>query len=372
MAPDDVTGESLPLRGVRVIDAASNIAAPWTSAVLADLGADVIRVEPPNGDDSRRMAPTIGERSAYFHVVNRGKRTVRLDLTQAADRDRLDALVAEADVFVTNLRPASLDRHQLSAADLCARHPRLIHASLTGYGDTGTERDSPGYDAVLQARTGIAAVTGMPDGSPVRAGVSILDIGAGTWLALGVLAALLERARTGRGGPVSTSLFETGASWVSYHVAAHQVTGAPSGRHGSRHPAFSPYGILGTASGGLCVGVGSDGLFKRLCDAIGRPDLVDDPRAVTNAARVEHRSWLEAEIEQALSVAGAEEWALRLRQAGVPAEPVRLPEDLLTDPQARALEVFGDLDVGAAEPLRVPRLPLTFGGKRPRVGPHAD
>jgi len=247
-----------PLSGVRVVDLTSNVAAPFATAVLADLGADVIHVESPDGDDCRRMAPTTDSSSAYFQVVNRNKQGAVLDIRDEADFQGLMQMIANADVFVTNLRPGKLERLGLDGASLRARFPRLIHASLSAYGPVGAERDKPGYDAVLQARTGIASVTGTTDGPPVRVGVSILDVGAGTWLALGIIAALYHREQTGVGGEVATSLFETGASWASYHVAAHQVTGLPSKRHGSGHPAFSPYGIFQTGNGEICIGIGSD------------------------------------------------------------------------------------------------------------------
>jgi crotonobetainyl-CoA:carnitine CoA-transferase CaiB-like acyl-CoA transferase len=352
-----------PLDGVRVVDLTSNVAAPFASAVLADLGADVVHVEGPRGDDCRRMAPVRGGSSAYFEVVNRGKDVEVLDIRTADGRAALDLLLAEADVLVTNLRPGKLEGLRLDAASLSAEHPRLIHASLSAYGPTGPERDKPGYDAVLQARTGIAAVTGTADGPPVRAGVSILDVGGGTWLALAIITALYERERTGSGGAVATSLFETGASWVAYHVAAHQVTQEPSARHGSGHPAFAPYGIYPTAAGEICLGIGGDALFDRLCKAIDRPDLLADARFATNAARSANATALRAELERTFARARADEWAQRLGEAGLPVDAVQRPEDLLDDPQADRTGILVDLP---GTGLRVPGLPITFDGARPR------
>jgi crotonobetainyl-CoA:carnitine CoA-transferase CaiB-like acyl-CoA transferase len=356
-----------PLVGVRVVDLTSNVAAPFASAVLADLGAEVVHVEGPRGDDCRRMVPVMGDSSAYFEVVNRGKDLLTLDVRTPQGRAALDDLLAGADVFVTNLRPGKLAGLGLDADSLTARHPRLIHAALSAYGPTGPERDKPGYDAVLQARTGIAAVTGTPDGPPVRAGVSILDVGAGTWLALGVLAALLDRERTGQGGAVATSLFETGASWVAYHVAAQQVTGEESRRHGSGHPAFSPYGIFATGEGSICLGIGGDALFARLCEVIERPDLLDDPRFGTNADRSAYAPELRIELEGTFAHDSATVWAERLTAAGLPVDAVQRPEDLLNDPQADLTGILIDLP---ASGLRVPGLPLTFDGSRPRPGEH--
>ena len=356
-----------PLSGIQVVDLTSNVAAPFGGAVLADLGADVIHVEGPGGDDCRRMAPMLDDSSAYFHVVNRNKRGLVLDVRTPTDRARLDALIGEADVFLCNLRPGKLEKYELDADALCARFPRLIHASLSAYGPQGDERDKPGYDAVLQARTGIASITGTPDGPPARAGVSVLDVGAGTWLALGVIASLYSREKTGIGGAVETSLFATGANWVGYHVVAYQVTTEPSGRHGSGHPAFAPYGIFRTGDGEICLGIGGDSLFERLCTALGREDLVDDHRFRTNSERVRHAGALRDVLEAAMSASSAVELAAVLGRAGLPADAVRLPEELLSDPQAEANGVLATANLAGGGTLVMPGLPLTFDGVRPGI-----
>jgi crotonobetainyl-CoA:carnitine CoA-transferase CaiB-like acyl-CoA transferase len=255
----------------------------------------------------------------------------------------------------------------LDSSNLREAHPRLIHASLSAYGDAGEERDRAGYDAVLQARTGIAEVTGEHDGSPVRAGVSILDVGSGTWLALGITAALLHRERTGEGGAVATSLFETGANWVAYHVAAHQISGQPSSRHGSGHPAFAPYGIFPTSDHQVCIGIGGDDLFRRMCDALDVPDLADDPRYAKNVDRVANNTELCARLLDLLSTHTASEVAHRLEAQGVACDVVQKPEELLTDPQAAANGLFLEEDVEGFGTLRYPGLPLTFDGQRPAI-----
>jgi crotonobetainyl-CoA:carnitine CoA-transferase CaiB-like acyl-CoA transferase len=357
----------LPLAGVRVVDLTSNIAAPFAGAVLADLGADVVHVESRGGDDSRRMAPRVGDTSAYWQVVNRNKQILRLDIREEGDRHVLDDLVADADVFLTNLRPGKLARNGLDAPTLRVRHPRLIHAALSAYGDHGEERDRAGYDAVLQARTGIAEVTGTADGPPVRAGVSVLDVGSGTWLALGVIAALLRREHTGEGGSIATSLFETGANWVAYHVAAHQISGTPSSRHGSGHPAFAPYGIFATADGQVCLGIGGDDLFRRLCVALDVPHLADDPAYARNVDRVANNDALRARLESILAALDAHDVVTRLDAHGVACDVVQRPEDLLSDPQTEATGVLVTTEVDGFGPLAFPGLPLTFDGVRPAV-----
>ena len=358
--------EPTPLAGVRVVDLTSNVAGPWASAVLADLGADVVHVESPEGDDSRRMSPVTGEGSAYFHVANRNKRGIRLDIRDEADLAELLTLIDAADVFVTNLRPGKLARYGLDAASLRATHPRLIHAAMGAYGNAGSEADRIGYDGVLQARTGIVAVTGAPDGPPVRAGVSILDVGAGTWLALAVIAALYRREHTGAGCDVATSLFEVGANWVSYHVVAQQVSGKASRRSGSGHPAFAPYGIYATGDGEICMGIGGDGLYARLCEALEAPHLASDPRYASNADRVAHSDDLRADLESVLSAMSAHEAIARLARYDVPADVVAQPEALLSDPQALALGLLAEVDIDG-EIMRMPSLPITFDGGRPPI-----
>ena len=357
----------LPLAGIRVVDLTSNVAAPFGSAVLADLGAHVTHIEGPDGDDCRRMSPLIGDSSAYFNVVNRNKDGLRLDIRVPEDRAHLDSLIEEADVFVCNLRPGKLEKYGLDAETMCARFSTLIHATLSAYGSSGAERDKPGYDAVLQARTGIASVTGIAEGPPVRAGVSILDVGSGTWLALGVIAALFRRERTGVGGAVATSLFETGANWAGYHVVAHQVTGEPSGRHGSEHPAFAPYGIFRTGGGDICLGIGGDALFERLCRALDRADLLSDERFRSNPDRVRNAAALRSELEKTMAGSSAIAVAELLDHSGLPADAVRLPEDLVADPQSVANFVMETVTLAGGRELVMPGLPMTFDGIRPQI-----
>lgn len=356
-----------PLEGVKVVDLTSNIAAPFSGAILADLGADVLHVESVNGDDSRRMAPRIGDVSAYWQVVNRNKGIARLDIRVAEDRQTLESLLADADVFITNLRPDKLTKNGLDYQALSAKYPRLIHAALSAYGAEGPERNRAGYDAVLQSRTGIAEITGTSDGPPVRTGVSVLDIGAGTWLGLAIITALYSRTFTGRGTAVSTSLFETGANWVAYHVAAHQVTDKPSGRYGSGHPAFSPYGIFPTGTVPVCIGIGGDSIFASFCNALGFEDLLTDPRFATNPERVSNDSELRTVIESHLLQMDGESVVKLLDAAGVPCDVVQRPEALLTDPQALSTNLLMSVEIENFGELKFPALPISFDGRRPGI-----
>jgi len=357
----------LPLAGIKVLDATSNIAGPWGGTVLGDLGADVLKIETPSGDPSRFMAPVDQDRSAYFHVVNRNKEVVTIDLKSEDGRAKLQELLGGCDVFLTNFLPAQLEKFGLTPAELRKLHPQLIIGNLSSYGSQGPSSSWPGYDATLQARTGIMNVTGEPSGQPVRAGVSILDLGAGTWLALGILAAIVKRDRTGLGSLVETSLYETGATWVSYHLAAFELTGEPSVRSGSGHPAFSPYGIFATQKGDICIGVGNNAIFAKLCTAIGRAELSSDALYKENRDRVKNVSTLKKEIEQGLHSHPASHWVKVLCESGVAAEEVRQPEELLTDGQAESMGVLINYPDETTGVKVVPGLPLRFDGKRPQV-----
>jgi crotonobetainyl-CoA:carnitine CoA-transferase CaiB-like acyl-CoA transferase len=358
----------LPLTGIKVVDLTSNIAGPYCSAILADLGAEVVHVEGPRGDDSRRMAPVRGQESAYFAVVNRNKFTMQLDITNQDDLGSLIRLIERSDVFVTNLRAHKLGRRGLDASSLRRSHPRLVHAALSAYGHCGPDSERPGYDAVIQARTGIASITGHADSPPARAGVSILDFGSGMWLALAVVSALRRRDVTGLGADLTCSLYETGVTWVSYHLAAHQLTGQPSRRFGSGHPAFAPYGIFQTARGQLCIGIGSDQQFHVLCQTLGLGDLADDPAFAVNSQRVRNAEALQVILESALASASAHEWSEALTAAGLPVDILQQPEDVLWDNQAEAISILGEVHV-QAEPIRIPGLPIRFDGIRPAIRP---
>ncbi len=357
----------LPLTGIRVLDATSNIAGPFGGSILGDLGAEVTKIEPPAGDPSRLMAPLDGDRSAYFHIVNRNKVVEVLDFKSDAGAKRMSELLDTTDVFLTNFLPPRLQSLGLIPSQLMKERPTLIIGNLSSYGATGPSSAWPGYDATVQARTGIMHITGEVGGSPVRTGVSVLDIGSGMWLALGVLAAIVKRDRTGVGSLVETSLYETGVTWVSYHLAAHELTGQSSVRSGSGHPTFAPYGIFKTKTGDICIGVGNDNIFAKLATGIGRPDLTTNVRFLKNVDRVTHSDELKIEIENALSFENSEYWTQHLAELGVPVDSVVPPEAIFEDPQAKAVEILIDYPDSASGITSIPGLPLRFDGKRPQV-----
>lgn len=373
--PDLSAQRALPLDGLSILDATSNIAGPFGGAILADLGAEVIKIENPQGDPSRSMVPIDGDRSAYFHIVNRNKSAESIDIKSVAGMNRLDELMRNADVFLTNFLPDRLDSLNLKPDDLMKKYPHLIVGNLSSYGSTGPDSCSPGYDGTIQARTGIMHVTGEPDADPVRAGVSVLDIGGGMWLAIGILAAIIERHESGKGSLIETSLYETGATWVSYHLSAEQLTGVPSVRSGSGHPTFSPYGIFATGDGAICIGVGSNNIFEKFCTLIGRGDLISDSRFKVNVERVKNAKALKSEIESALTKKSAKVWVELFGRNGIPADRVALPEELLEDKQGEAINLLLPYPDSESKVSLIPGLPLRFNGQRPPIrksAPHRD
>ena len=364
-----------PLDGLKVLDATSNIAGPYGGAILADLGAEVIKIEVPSGDPARSMAPIDGDKSAYFNIVNRNKVVKEINLKSTDGKAELEGLLRTADIFLTNFLPDRLLALGLTPHELMSKHPQLIFGNLTSYGATGVDASTPGYDATVQARTGIMHLTGEPDGRPVRAGVSVLDIGAGTWLAMGILAAVIERGKTGKGSLVETSLYETGISWVSYHLAAYQISGDASVRSGAGHPTFSPYGIFKTSDGDICIGVGSDGVFAKLCEQINRPDLASHPLYAKNVDRVANKAALHAEIESALTGESAIYWAQKLGANGVPADLVVPPEALFNDLQAKEVGILLPNPDQESLVKWIPGLPIKINGVRPEIyrsAPHRN
>ena len=357
-----------PLAGIRVLDLSWNIAGPAATAILADLGAEVWKVERPDqGDDARRMAPLLQSQGAYFWAINRNKRSIGIDLGKPEGRALVLRLAAQCDVCVENFRAGKAAALGLGPDDLRRVRPDLIYCSLSAYGDRGPEREKSGYDAVLQARTGIMSITGPEQGPPVRAGVSILDLGSAMWAALGVVTALLARRESGQGTTISTSLFETGAFWMVYHLMYHQATGQDPEPQGARHIAFAPYGSFQAADGLIVIGVSSDGLFQRCCRALAVPELAADPRLAGNIGRVQHRADLEAALNAAIARRPVAHWLERLDAEGVPAAPLQKVSQLLQDPQFAACDLLQSVPGAGPESPRVPRLPLRFDGGAPAV-----
>jgi len=330
---------SPPLAGIRVLDLTANIAGPSATMILASLGADVIKVERPGlGDEARHMGPLSPDNwSAYFLAINRGKRSIAIDLSQPDGVALVLRLATQVDVFIENFRGGKADEMGLSETVLRKTNPNLIYVSLSAFGPRGPDRDKPGYDALVQARTGIQSITGEPGTTGARAGVSVLDMGSGMWMALGIVTALFDRLRTGQAGRVDGSLYQTGIMWMAYHLIARQITGVDPTPQGTRHGAFAPYGDFATADSRLLIGISNDRLFARLCESIGRPELATEARFSTNPQRVSNRALLDAELAQSFRTATTTQWLERLDRVGVPASRIQSAGEVLGDPQLAAL-----------------------------------
>src|SRR5262245_4118124 len=289
----------LPLQGITVVEIAQNLAGPIAAEILAHMGADVIKIERPEGDDARRWGPPFWKGvSPGFLAVNANKRSVTLDLKKAGDVEWLLELVGRADVLVQNLRPGSLEEMGLGAKSLTERFPRLVYCSVWGFGRTGPLRLKPGYEPMVQAFSGLMMMNGDEGGPPTRIGTSILDYGTGMWAAIGVLAALVRRATTGGGGVVDASLFETGLAWLKGHYASLRTSGAVPERHRTGSHRVVPFQAFETKTGPVIVAAGNDRLFVKLAGALGHPEWVNDPRFATNASRVAHRATLCGMIDE--------------------------------------------------------------------------
>jgi len=367
------------LQGIRVLDLSTIVAGPTASMILSDLGADIIKVERTGGgEDGRAMGPFRGEWGAYFVALNRGKRSITLDLSKPEGREAVLRLSSKCDVFLENFRGGKAAALGLDEAAVRARKPDIIYASLSAYGPSGPDYTKPGYDAVLQARTGIMSVTGTGDGHPMRTGVSILDVTTGTWMALGILAALLERKNSGKGQRVDASLFQTGILFMAYHLVYRQFTGVDPQPQGARHKAFAPYGSLPTGDGQIMLGISSDRQFQRLCSSLGHAEWASDRRFRTNPDRVANVDELENLIGAVLRTRPTSHWVTLLDESEIANDPIQSPGQVLQDPQAAALDLFARIHLTGEQPIVLPRLPIGLSltppvpqGPPPSVGEHS-
>jgi crotonobetainyl-CoA:carnitine CoA-transferase CaiB-like acyl-CoA transferase len=359
-----------PLENILVLDLTTNIAGPFATQVLSDLGATIWKVERPNGgDDARQMSPVVEGQSAYFTAINLNKKSIALDLKAEGSEEVLRRLVSKADVVIENFRTGVAARLGLRWEAISKTNKRAIFASISGYGEAGPESSRAGYDALLQARTGLMAVTGRQGEAPVRIGVSILDMSSGIWAALAIVTALYERERTGLGRRVRTSLFETGVAYLAYHLAYLQLTGKVPPPQGSDHLAFSPYGAYSTGENGfIFIGVSNDRQFEKLSEALGHREWTYSSRFKTNADRVENKAVLRKAIEAALSSRPAEYWEESLAEQDIAVSRLRGVEDVLHDPQAEALAVYRKVAGPHGKAMLLPRLPISLGDRAGSVG----
>ena len=327
--------------------------------VLADLGAEVIKVERPGtGDDSRQIGPFVNGVSAYFASVNRGKASIALDLADDRDRARFEELLAEADVLVENFRPGAMGRLGYGWHDLHPRFPRLIYASVSGFGQTGPMAPLPAYDMVVQAIGGVMSITGEPGGQPTRVGTSIGDIAAGLFTAVGVCSALYERAATGEAAMIDVGMLDSQVAILENALARYTATGEVPGPIGSRHPSITPFGAFATADGSIVIAAANDALFRQLCAVLGVPELADDPRFATNPTRTEHHDALKVEMEIALARRPGHEWLDLLGDAGLPCGPINDIAAVLAHPQVQARNMVVTVDDPRLEGFAVAGNPI--------------
>lgn len=363
------------LSGLKVVDLTRVLAGPSCTQVLADHGADVIKVESPQGDETRGWGPPFVDGAApYFLGLNRNKKGIVLDFAHAEDREALIGLLDGADVLVENFKAGTLEKWGLGRDVLEARFPRLVHCKITGFGETGPYGGLPGYDAAVQATAGLLSVNGFPDGPPVRLGVPVVDLFTGLNAVIAILLALQERTRSGRGQLVETTLFDSALAALHPHSANYLVSGKVPGQSGNAHPNITPYDTFATRTGPIFLAIGNDAQFRRLCTILGRPDLPADPRFGSNAQRNGHRAELKRELEAALADHEVEPLAERLLHDGVPCGPVLDVGQALAHPQAAHRQsVWSENGYrGIAAPARLSRTPARFRSPPPKLGEHTE
>lgn len=365
------------LRGITVLDLSRNLAGPYCTMLLGDLGADVIKVESPgSGDDTRSWRPPAWNGlSATFLACNRNKRSITIDLDATAGQELVRRLATSAQVVVSSFRPGSLSKRGLDYESLRETNEGLVYCSITAYGSKGPKKDAPGYDPVLQAETGMMSMNGHPDQFPARLGIGAIDLGTGMWAAVGIQAALRNLAETGAGTLVEVSLYETAAWWLSYHLEGYLATGESPQRHGNAAPFVAPYEVFATADGDLMVTAGNDRLFASLCRVLGLEGLQEDPAFASNADRVANRSELHELLGGRFKLRTAAEWEVLLSTEKIPCSPIYSVAEFANAPQLQALEMLVEMPHPDIPDLRVVDIPLTFNGKRvihrlppPRLG----
>ncbi len=365
----------LPLEGIRVVEVAQNLAGPMAAEILAHLGADVIKVERPEGDDARKWGPPFWKGvSPGFLAVNANKRGISLDLKDPKAVAWLLDFLGTADVLVQNLRPGSLEEMGLGPDALLARHPRLIYCSVWAFGRSGPLKMKPGFEPMVQAFSGLMMMNGDEGGPPTRIGTSILDYGTGMWTAMGALAGLVQRQRTGRGCVVDASLYETGLAWLKGHFASYRASGEVPERHRTGSQRVVPFQGFETKTGTIIVAAGNDRLFAKLAAVVGHPEWAKDERFVTNAARVANKTGLLALLEPIFLSRTKGEWVDLLEAGGVPCGPIHSLPEAVAQPQAQAIGIIQPLP---GDDYDVVALPLSFDGVRPpirrappRIGEH--
>ena len=353
------------LVGIKVVEIGQNLAGPYGAQILADLGAEVIKIERLSGDDARSWGTRVtDDTTTMFMTMNRNKESVSIDLKTARGLSQIQSLIGDADIFIHNMRPGSLIKLGLDATALRRKYPCLIYCDIGAFGHLGPLREEPGYEPLMQAYGGLVSINGHPDGPVARVAVSLIDIGTGMWTAIGALAALHHRHKTGKGCVINTSLYETALAWGNYHMAEYHMTGQVPQRQASGHSAVAPYQAFDGADGPFMILAGNDRLFEKLAIVLGKAKWVKDPRFRTNQDRVANRAELINAI-QAIVVKGQRaEWVEKLRSAGVPSAPVQTIPEVLQSPQTRALNILQNVP---GTDLKLVGMPISFDGERPSL-----
>ena len=372
---------SSPLAGLKVLELARVLAGPWAGQILADLGADVVKVESPEGDTTRQWGPPWVERAngdreaAYYHATNRGKRAIVADFRDPGDLARIKSLAANADVLVENFKTGALEKFGLDYPSLSEANPALVYCSITGFGHTGPRAQEPGYDVLAQAMSGFMSLTGEPEGEPMKMGVSISDLASGMWAANAIQAALLMRHRTGSGQHIDMALLDCSVSLLANQAMYYLATGELPTRAGNGHAVVSAYGVYPASDGPVILAPANDKLFRDLLRILGRDDLLEDGRFSDNAARLANRSALDQEISAATSHLTRAELLQRCAAAGVPAGPINDLEAVFADPQVKARGMVLDLPdglPGLRTPFNFSDAELAIDDPAPTKGQHQD
>ena len=354
------------LQGIRVLELGQVLSAPFAGAILGDLGAEVLKIERvEGGDDARRMGPDFRHGDALtFHMVNRNKQSVALDLKSESGKAAFEKLAASADILIHNLRPGSPEQLGIDGPSLTARHPHLIYCAISAFGHIGPMRDRPGYEPLIQAYSGLSSTNGGPDDPPMRMGVAVCDQGTGMWIVIGALAALQRRHQTGKGCIVTASLLETALVWTAQRGDAWVNEGQMPPRHRSGHPALVPYEAFDAADGPFIICCGNDRLFAKLARELGKLAWSEDPRFATNRARLTNKTTLVVLMSEILRLRPRAEWIERLEGVGVPAAPINTLPEALAEPQVKALGILQDVP---GEDYKLTGSALSFDGVRPVI-----
>ncbi len=366
------------LQGIRVLDLSRVLAGPYCTMVLGDLGADVIKVEPPEGDETRGWGPPFAEgESAYYLCVNRNKRGMVINLKTDEGKKILRDLALQSDVLVENFRPGTLERFGLDFATLHELNPKLIYCSITGFGQTGSMKDKPGYDFMIQALGGLMSITGEPEGEPMKTGVAVVDLFAGQNAIIAILAALQARTLTGKGQHLDIALFDSQLGWLANVASNYLISGKLPKRHGNAHPNIVPYQSFQASDGWFAIAVGNDRQFVRLCELLGMPELGVDEKFATNSARVQNREELIVLLVSVFKTAAVSDWLQKLDEAEIPCGPIQNFEQVFSMPNVQEREMLvkmthptiGELPL-VGSPLKMSATPVTYRLPPPLMGEH--